>query len=179
MISEKLSISISKFPSIKEELPYVPPIPKDVPKYKVYDVTEIVDVPILDLYELISNFDYRMMWNKEIDFINYEKDKINRTGIIHQCLVSIETITKQKDNENQLVYGETTKEMPFLKEMNTFHVLEETEDGKTKLNVEVFVDFKILGFLLKPFVVKNLKKRVSRNLKELILLVNSGFKIET
>ncbi|NER13270.1 DUF2652 domain-containing protein [Leptobacterium flavescens] len=174
------SIGYMYFPisAYKEELPYVAPIPEDIPKHKIYDVTEIVNVPVLDLYEVISNFDYRLLWNKEIDYIEYEKNKVNRAGTKHQCLVSIETVTK-KAGEGQLVYGENTKDIPLMKEMSIFYILEETEKGKTKLNIEVFADFKILGFLLKPFIVKKLQKRVATNLKELILLVYSEFKIAT
>jgi len=166
----------------KEELPYIPPIPEDTPKHKIYDRSEIIQIPILDLYEVISNFDYRLLWYKGIDRVDYEKRKVNRTGIKHQCLINnraqhVQTITKNDIKNGQLVYGETTNNVPLVKKFSIYYVLSEVEKGQTKLNIEVFVDYYFLGNIVKPLLVKNLKKNIPENIKELILLIDSGFKI--
>ncbi len=169
---------------LKKEIPYVPPIPKGIPKHKIYDRTEIIQIPILDLYEVISNFDYRLLWNKGIDHLEYEKKKVNRAGVKHQCLINkteqlVQTISRDDLKGEQLVYGETTNDAPFLKRFSIFYVLEEIEKGRTKLNIEVFADYNLLGRLIVPFIIINLKKTIPENIKELILLIDSGFKIET
>lgn len=167
----------------KKELPYVPPIPENIPKHKIYEYEKIIETPILDLYEVISNFDYRLLWNKGIKRLDYEERKVNRSGIKHQCLINknqkLNQITSRKETkEGQLVYGETTNDVLFVKKFSVFYVLEEIKEGYTKLNVEVFADFNIFGFLIKPILVINLRKITPQNIKELILLINSGFKIE-
>ena len=87
--------------------------------------------------------------------------------------------TSKKVASNQLVYGETTKDVPLLKKLSIYYILEELEEGRTKLNIEVFADLKLLSFLIKPFIAKNLKKAIPENIKDLILLIDSEFKKET
>lgn len=74
------------------------------------------------------------------------------------------------------MYGESTTEVPFTKKLNIYYVLEAVNDQKTRLRIEVFVDFKPLGILLKRLMKKNFKKVVPENIKELILLADSGYK---
>ena len=74
--------------------------------------------------------------------------------------------------------GSPTTNVPFTKRINNYFILEEIEDGYTKLRVEVFADFKPFGILMKPLMKKNIKKIISENIKELVLLINSGFSIE-
>ncbi|TYA74150.1 DUF2652 domain-containing protein [Seonamhaeicola marinus] len=164
---------------LKERLPEIKLIPDNVPKHKLFHETEIIKIPMNDLYEVISNFDYRLLWTKGIDKLEYEKNKINRVGEKHRCLVNNKeveqvTVTKQVEN-NQLVYGESTNLVPFTKKFNNYFVLEEVKDGHTKLTVEIFVDFKPFGIIMKPLMKKNLKKIISENIKELVVLIDSGF----
>ena len=168
---------------LKERLPEIEPIPNDVPKHKLFDEILLVKLPALELYEVISNFDYRLLWTKGIDKLEYDKNKVNRAGLKHKCLVNknqeVEQTTVTKTvNKNQLVYGESTTSVPFTKRMNNYFILEETENGYTKLHIEVFADFKPFGILMKPLMKKNLKKIILDNISELILLIDSGFSIK-
>ena len=168
---------------LKEKLPEIELIPNDVPKHKLFDEILLVKLPALELYEVISNFDYRLLWTKGIDKLEYDKNKVNRAGLKHKCLVNknqeVEQTTVTKTvNKNQLVYGESTTSVPFTKLMNNYFILEETENGYTKLHIEVFTDFKPFGILMKPLLKKNLKKIISNNISELILLIDSGFSIK-
>lgn len=165
---------------LKKKLPKIEPIPDDVPKHKLFSQTEVIKTSAPDLYEVISNFDYRLLWVKGVDKFEYEKNKVNRAGTKHKCLinknqeVNFKTVTKS-GNKNQLVYGENTTDAPFTKQLSSYFVLEETETGFTKLTIEVFADLKVIGFLMKPFLKKGLKKNISENIKELILLIDTGF----
>ena len=167
---------------LKLELPEIKPIPDDVPKHKLFDSTETIQTPVLDLYEVISNFDYRLLWVKGVDKLEYEKNKVNRSGLKHQCLINKkhveQTTIKKNVAPNQLVYGESTKEIPFTKRVHVYYILEEIKNGYTRLNIEVFADFKPLGILMKPIMKKNFRKIISENIKELILLIDSGFTTE-
>ena len=166
----------------KSELPYVPPIPNEVPKHKLFTFTKTLEIPILDLYETISNFDYRLLWVKGVDQLDYQKDQINKKGIKHKCLidrskeVSQTTVTKET-GPNQYVYGESTTEVPFMKRFNVYYVLEETKRGSTQLIAECYADFKPLGVLMKPILVKKLKNNIEEAINELILLFKSGFSL--
>ncbi len=165
---------------LKEKLPEIEPIPNDVPKHKLFDETQLVKIPALELYEVISNFDYRLLWVKGIDRLEYDKNKVNRAGQKHKCLVNKnqeveQTTITRAVNKNQLVYGESTTKVPFTKRMNNYFILEETENGCTKLRVEVFADFKPFGVLMKPLMKKNIKKVVLENIRALTLLIDSGF----
>ncbi|MGH1384857.1 DUF2652 domain-containing protein [Kordia sp.] len=169
--------SLSDF---KNELPEIPPIPDNVPKHNLYSEEASINMPILELYEIISNFDYRLLWAKGIDKVEYEKNRINRVGDKHKCLIDKKEVTPttvtKKAKKNQLVYGESTTEVPFTKKLNVYYVLTPENDQKTRLQIEVFVDFKPFGILLKRLMKKNFKKVVPENIKELILLADSGFK---
>ena len=164
----------------KKELPEILPIPDNVPKHHIYSEGASIPMPILELYEIISNFDYRLLWAKGIDKVEYEKNRVNRLGDKHKCLIDKKevnptTVTK-KATKNQLVYGESTTEIPFAKKLNVYYILEPENEEKTRLKIEIFVDFKPFGVLLKRLMKKNFKKVVPENLKELILLAESGFK---
>lgn len=168
---------------LKHKLPEIKPIPNNVPKHKLYSDNVTVKIPAADLYEVISNFDYRLLWTEGIDQLEYEKNKVNRIGEKHKCLfnknkdVVQQTITKPV-NKSQLVYGESTNNVPFTKTFNNYFVLEEIKDGETNLNIEVFADFKPFGIWLKPLMKRSLKKVISRNITKLISLLSSGFSIE-
>jgi hypothetical protein len=163
----------------KSELPEISPIPDNVPKHNLHSEEAVINMSILELYEIISNFDYRLLWSKGVDKVEYEKNRVNRLGDKHKCLIDKKiinptTVTK-KAEQNQLVYGESTTEVPFTKKLNIYYVLESVNDQKTRLLIEVFVDFKPLGILLKRLMKKNFKKAIPENIKELILLADSGF----
>jgi ribosome-associated toxin RatA of RatAB toxin-antitoxin module len=163
----------------KKELPDIPLIPDNVPKHNLYSEEASINMNILELYEIISNFDYRLLWSKGIDKVEYEKNRVNRVGDKHKCLIDKKainptTVTK-KSEKNQLVYGESTTELPFVKKLNVYYVLTPETDQKTRLRIEVFVNFKPFGVLLKRLMKKNFKKVIPENIKELILLADSGF----
>lgn len=165
---------------LKKNLPKINPIPEDVPKHKLFDQTETIKIEATELYEVISNFDYKLLWTKGVDKLEYEKNKVNRAGTKHKCLVNknqeIEfTTIKKTENKNQLVYAESTTSAPFTKRVNNYFVLEQLDNGYTKLKIEMFADFKGVGILMKPLLKRELKKNVPENIKELLLLIDSGF----
>lgn len=177
-----ISYSYNALNHLREKLPEINPIPDNIPKHKLYDKTEIVKIQPVELYEIISNFDYRLLWAKGIDKLEYEKNKVNRLGQKHKCLVNnnqeVEQVTvTKKAKRNQLVYGESTTNVPFTRRMNNYFVLEETEEGYTKLRIEVYADFKPFGIFMKPLLKKNFNAIISENIGILTSLIDSGFTI--
>ena len=84
----------------------------------------------------------------------------------------------KKVESNKLVYGESTDAIPFTKKLSVYYILEEKQDEKTEMTIEIFADLKPLGLLMRPLLKKNFKKVISENIKELILLIDSGFTLD-
>jgi len=163
---------------LKEKIPDLDVIPENVPKHTLFNEVFNVKISVLELYEVISNFDYRLLWVKGINKLEYEKNKVNRAGLKHKCLINNKEVTQttvsKKVDKNVLVYGESTTNVPFTKRLNSYFILEEME-GYTKLTIEVFADFKPFGIVMKPLLKKNFKKVITENIKILISLLDSGF----
>lgn len=176
----KITYAYSALSYLRENLPYVPPVPEDVPKHLLFSESELIKSPMLDLYEVISNFDYRLLWNKGINKLEYEENKVNKSGRKHLCLIGKnqeinQTTITRKVGEDKLVYGETTPSMPFMKQFNVYYILEPKNENYTQVKIEVYADFKPFGVLLKSLFTKKISKMAAENIKELILLVDSGF----
>ncbi|MDW3646919.1 MAG: DUF2652 domain-containing protein [Bacteroidia bacterium] len=133
-----------------------------------------IDSPRQEIFELISNFDYRLTYSKDLDKLEYDEGKMNRVGSKHSCILNgqfIEFETVKSDfGEGKWVYGEKTVEVPFMKDATNYFILEESEEGKTNVRFEAHLKPKnILGRLISPFIRSKLKKSMKElliNLKE-------------
>ena len=120
-----------------------------------------IDRPAKELFELISNFRFRALWNTSAKFL-YQEDKVNRLGSTHVCIIEdrqihFETITKlnQKD---QMIYGEKTTDIPLLKQASSYFTVTEDNPGSW-LTVELhMVPKNFFGWLAKPFMKRQFKK---------------------
>ena len=107
----------------------------------------VIQLPLFELYELISNLDLRLRWNTGVESLEYEEDRVNRVGMRHQCvvqgnLIDFETIVAEFGS-NTLVYGEQVERHPLVKRFALFWILTE-EAAVTHLAIE-------LHYHLKPF----------------------------
>lgn len=176
----KITYAYNALSSLRERLPEIELIPEDVPKHQLFKQTIIVNIETRELYEVISNFDYRLLWVKGVDKMEYEKNKVNRIGSKHRCLINknnqaeLTTITRNVE-ENQLVYAESTTEAPFTKRLNSYYILETAGNNSTKLTIEMYADFKGVGVLMMPLMKRELKKTILPNIQELSSLIDSGF----
>lgn len=126
----------------------------------------IVNAPKEKVYEIASNLDYRENINKDASDFKYEKDRVNRTGFVHQCVinnrnVSIETVSNDF-GEDKLVYGELVSEVAIAKKMYTYTILKNHEKG-TKVYYEVHLDSIpvitwLAGIFFRPVLRSRLKK---------------------
>ena len=92
-----------------------------------------VNRPVSESYELISNLNIRLDWTKGVEQLNFESDRVNRTGMRHQCVVrgdllDFETITADY-GPNKLVYGERLMDPPLVKDLALFTLLEAEGTG--------------------------------------------------
>jgi len=118
-----------------------------------------------NVFEIISNLDYRQLWNKQIKELIYDKNRVNRSGTKHLCVfsgskVEIETIKNNVGN-NKLVYGERLNDAPIVKDISFYYTLESIENS-TNVRIEIFIHpGSFIGKLLLPIVRAN-TKRISR-----------------
>lgn len=118
--------------------PPVPPVFEKTDNPIVH--TLFIDQPLADVYELISNFDMRLLWNRSVDELRYDEDRVTRVGTRHHCviggdLIEFETITSDF-GEDRLVYGERIPDNPFVDDFASYYVLESEGTG-TCLRLEV------------------------------------------
>lgn len=128
-------------------------------------IEDLIDSPRQEVFELISNFDYRLLYNRELDHLEYEKGKMNRLGSKHSCILNgqfVEFETVDADfGEGKWVYGEKTVAVPFMKEASNYFILEE-KGNKTQLRLESHLKPKnILGKILLPFFKSKLRKNLA------------------
>lgn len=98
-----------------------------------------IDRPVTDTYELVSNLDLRLSFLEVADKLEYDKDRVNRVGTRHKCVVrgdllEFETITADFGPQ-KLVYGERLTNPPFISELTSYTVLEAEGEG-TRVRVE-------------------------------------------
>ncbi|TKG94037.1 DUF2652 domain-containing protein [Puteibacter caeruleilacunae] len=121
------------------------------------------------VFELVSNLNYRHLWTKGVDAMEFDKEKLNRVGTKHICVIGdrrleFETVTSNFGND-QLVLGERTQSIPLVRESIAYYILE-GEDDVTKLRIEIhFKPRKFIGWLLNPifkrFMIKSFKQGIT------------------
>jgi len=121
----------------------------------------MIEKPIKDVFEILSNLDYRQLWNNGIKKLIYDKNRVNRAGTKHICVfsgskVEIETLKNEVGN-GKLVYGERLIDAPIVKDISFYWILENVENS-TKVRIEVFIHpSSFLEKMLIPFIRMNTK----------------------
>ncbi len=134
------------------------------------------DLPVQEVYQIISDFNIKEKWITNIDKIEHEKNKVNRVGSKHICVftndnATFETVTNDFGGGNQ-VYGERILHQPVFKDIIIYFILSAADHDKTNIRIEVhYKPIPVIGWLLKPLlkmqIRKNLNKMVSQ-LKEYV-----------
>ena len=125
----------------------------------------IIEKPVKNVFEILSNLDYRLNWNKGIKELVYDKNRINRAGTKHICVfsgskVEIETL-KNEIGTGKLVYGERIVDAPIIRDISFYWILENA-DNFTKVRIEVYIHpNSIIEKILLPLIKLNTKS-VSR-----------------
>jgi len=92
-----------------------------------------------DVYELVSNLDMRLSWNRGVDELKYDRDRVNRVGTEHRCVIGahlfdFRTITNDF-GEGDLVYGEHSLENPLVDNVEIYYIVAQEGTG-TRLRFE-------------------------------------------
>lgn len=138
-----------------------------------YSVQKIIDAPIDNVYKIITELKYRYLWADEVIRIDFDKNKINRAGTHHNCILQLGSLTFETISEkskNSLIYGEKTTNMMFAKDFRYIIHLNKVTDNITNLTLDLYFDFSTIGKIVKTYVVKKGIKIWNRNLEKLNLL---------
>lgn len=161
------ALDISK---LKLDLPLIPSYPVTKSSELLINFNMDIDAPIDDVYEIASNLAYRAEWNPSLESLDYAKNRVNRAGELHTCVVNGSTVEfetlRPENEENHLVYAERTKSAPFTNQLDNFYVFTETSTG-TNLETSIFVTFKKKRKWMKPLIRKFLKKELIKGISEL------------
>jgi hypothetical protein len=141
-----------------------------------------ISKPLYLVFELVSNLEFRLAWNKGVKELVYEQGKTNRVGTKHRCLfdngfADFETITNEF-GPYSVVYGEKIESIPIADHVSIYYIMSEIGE-QTELKIEFHFHPKpFWGWLLVPLIrfrsIRNLKKvitaikEVSESSEELI-----------
>lgn len=122
----------------------------------------VFNMPILEVYEYLTNFDLKKQWNEGIDEFKYDEERVNRVGTKHICVfekgtAEIESITNDF-GEGNIVYGEKLLKFPLGRDFSFYYILSPMDD-RTKVRLEVhYRPLPVIGWLLKPLINMNIRK---------------------
>jgi hypothetical protein len=122
------------------------------------------------IFKYLSDFRYRKLWNKEIDDIVFNQNKINRIGVEHKCILKLGNLnfkTISIPDSESLIYGEKTKDVIFTKDFYYLVKLDEINESTTHVTVSFFIEFTFIGSFLKKGIINNISKVWNKMLDEL------------
>ena len=94
------------------------------------------------LFEYITNYNYRHHWVQGVDRFEYDENEITRLGTEHVCVINekhLDFIAVTKDGlAGQLIYGELTTSPPPVDELYQFYIITPLSDIACKLEVETY-----------------------------------------
>lgn len=142
-----------------------PEAPRSVPRVgKPFVRSTYIEREPRGVFELLLNFDLRLHWNKGVDELEYEPDRVNRVGTHHRCvigdrLIDFETVGGDF-GEGRKGFGEYLPDNPIVQDHVNYFVVE-AEGAGTRLTVEVHYRPRRFPLnLLTPLFVRQAKKFV-------------------
>ena len=99
----------------------------------------MINRPVEAVFAMVCDFEKRLLWYQGVDRLVFEKDRVNRVGSTHQCLIGkhqleFETVTGEF-GPNTKVYGERATQIPLAREAVFYYILSE-EGAGTRLRFE-------------------------------------------
>ncbi|QNL22758.1 DUF2652 domain-containing protein [Hyphobacterium sp. CCMP332] len=131
----------------------------------------IINADINNLIEYIANFSFRSIWQKGVDRLEYNPNEVNRLGTSHICVINkkefqFETVATDISDQHRVI-GEKNKNPPFFKELLSYYILDQMEDG-VKLSVEIhYFQKNIVSRLMTPILKMILLKNLRNSIKSL------------
>ncbi len=163
---------------LREGLSIPPPPTYEVSDQPLTSIERVINRPLPELYDLISDLNQRLKWSAGLSGLEYDPKRINRRGYEHQCLVNdtrltLETVIPESETPTQRTYGERTTDAPFLAEMTSLFVLQ-PQDDMTHLCLKIYAKPKSwIGHLMRPILRRKLNKDLEISIQKLKVLAES------
>jgi len=131
----------------------------------------IINAPMEKVYETASNLEYRTSINKDASKFKFDKERVNRVGVVHECVInnrnySIETISNDF-GDDKLVYGELMKKVAIARKMYSYTILENHAEG-TKVYYELHLEpIPVLTWLFNLFFRPFLRSKLKQSFDQL------------
>ncbi len=123
-----------------------------------------------NIYTYISELKYRHLWDKEVKKIEFDDNKVNRIGTHHNCVLNIGNLnfeTIAHETSNDLIYGESTKDMMFTKNFSYIIKLHKIDENKTNVEVTIFLKLTTIGTFMRSNIIKMVTKMWNKKLNQL------------
>ncbi|MEL6560553.1 MAG: DUF2652 domain-containing protein [Bacteroidota bacterium] len=131
-----------------------------------------IDAPIDIVYEVLSDFKHRPVWNNEAKIVDHNEKDIYRLGSEHYCIINnkkfkVRTIGSKKSKHE---FGEQVLNNGPFKEINLYFVFNKDTKGTnhTILTIEIRAKFYPL---IKPFVLLIMKPTLKKKVPEMFRLI--------
>jgi len=132
-----------------------------------------VHANIQTLFNHISDLKYRHLWEKGLRAIRYDSNRINRIGTEHTCVLKLGNLkfeTISATSSDSLIYGEKSKDILFTKNYYYLIKLHKIDENRTKLNIDVFLEFSFIGKFIKKYLFKKFTKMWEEKSDKLITI---------
>ena len=124
------------------------------------------DIPISSesLFQFITDFRYRHLWNVDAEKVIYDEKTINRAGTDHYCIVNGKDLyfntIKPDSGPDVLAYGEVLKNPTPLKYLETNFLLTPSSIKETSLKFIIRASFKWrVQLLFLPVIRRKMKQQ--------------------
>lgn len=129
-----------------------------------------IKVPIERVFELISNFKYRKLWDTSLTEIVFHEGQVNRSGSNHTCIIGnrkmkFETIGI--DRKADLSYGESTSNFPMVNNYRFYVLLDKLDPMSTRVKILNYVNLNWMGRMMRKPIYNKLETRWNKKLKKL------------
>ena len=135
------------------------------------------DSNIQTIYTYVSELKYRHLWDKEVRRMDFDSQKVNRVGTQHNCVLQFGSVnfeTTSSRSSDTLLYGEKTKDMMFTQNYSYVIKLNEIDNKRTSVELNIFLEFTTLGTFMKSYILRVITKTWENKLKNLRKLSYQG-----
>ena len=116
-----------------EFVPDPPPPRSFSASHSQYEESIHVDRDPDEVFELLTNFDLRALWNHGVDKLEYEPDRMNRAGTEHRCVIGNQLIDFETVGgdfgEGRRGFGEHLTKNPLVHDHVNYFIVEPEGEG--------------------------------------------------
>jgi hypothetical protein len=167
------------YKSLEHIAPSITVIPKeDFKDVKDADVIihKLMHADADRIYKVLSDLSYRHLWDKDAKRIEYDSNKINRSGFEHNCVLNTGSLKLQTLGERKpdtYVFGERTTDMMFTKEFMYLINLDKVDEKTTSLTLSFFITWTKIGHMMKNTMLTKVKKIWNQKLETIEELLST------